>query len=213
MFWDGELRHSHRGDGAAARHGAVRVRHGDVWGPWVRLTEDGIESRGRWASGLAWADVAEAYQVRGVPAEAVRPRAVALNTTDGPLVEVGTSPGGAAQAVPSSTCRSRAEWGADETLRLDAQGNERWRPEFHVAQVMTVHHTATRNDDPDPAATVRAIYRYHAVDQGWGDIGYQYLVDESGMVYEGRWSGTESPRCDGGGQGASSPTRRAATGL
>jgi hypothetical protein len=35
---------------------------------------------------------------------------------------------------------------------------------------------------------VRAIYHYHAVTQGWGDIGYNYLVDESGRIYEGRWS-------------------------
>jgi hypothetical protein len=38
---------------------------------------------------------------------------------------------------------------------------------------------------------VRAIYRFHTIDRGWGDIGYQYLVDESGRVYEGRWSGTD----------------------
>ena len=57
---------------------------------------------------------------------------------------------------------------------------------------MTVHHTATANGDADPAATVRAIYRYQAVDRGFGDIGYQYLIDESGRVYEGRYSGTDS---------------------
>lgn len=199
VFWDGEQRHAHGAQKESAPHGAVRFSHDGSWGPWVRLTEDGIESRGRWASGLVSADGAEAYQVRGVPDAAVRPQAVALNTTDGPLIEVASEPGGAAHAVASSACRSRAEWGADETLRFDAQGNERWRPEFQQAQVMTVHHTATRNADPDPAATVRAIYRYHAVDQGWGDIGYQYLVDESGIVYEGRWSGTESPRCGAGG--------------
>ncbi|MFC5040237.1 N-acetylmuramoyl-L-alanine amidase [Ornithinimicrobium kibberense] len=54
----------------------------------------------------------------------------------------------------------------------------------------------TANDDQNPAATVRAIYRYHAVDNGWGDIGYQYLIDESGTVYEGRWSGTASTSCE-----------------
>jgi uncharacterized protein with LGFP repeats len=86
---------------------------------------------------------------------------------------------------------TRAEWGADESLRFDQQGNETWPPAYYPAQVMTVHHTATRNNDADPAATVRAIYRYHAVDRGWGDIGYHYLVDESGRVYEGRWSGTD----------------------
>jgi putative cell wall-binding protein len=35
---------------------------------------------------------------------------------------------------------------------------------------------------------VRAIYYYHAVTQGWGDIGYHYLIDDAGRVYEGRYS-------------------------
>ena len=50
-------------------------------------------------------------------------------------------------------------------------------------------HTDTRNGDPDPAATVRAIYRYHAVDRGWGDIGYNYVVDVNGNIFEGRVGG------------------------
>src|SRR5215211_3713973 len=76
---------------------------------------------------------------------------------------------------------SRAEWGADESLMT-------WAPEFQVTQKLIVHNTATQNDDPDPAATIRSIYRYHAVTQGWGDIGYNFLVDEAGNVYEGRYS-------------------------
>jgi hypothetical protein len=42
---------------------------------------------------------------------------------------------------------------------------------------------------------VRAIYYFHAVMRRWGDIGYSYLIDEAGRVYEGRssrdyWNGT-----------------------
>jgi hypothetical protein len=53
-----------------------------------------------------------------------------------------------------------------------------------------VHHTDTQNGDPDPAATIRAIYYCHAITQGWGDIGYNILIDESGRVYKGRNSDT-----------------------
>jgi hypothetical protein len=53
-----------------------------------------------------------------------------------------------------------------------------------------VNFTAGVNDDPNPAATVRAIYRFHAIDRGWGDIGYQFLVDAQGTVYEGRQTDT-----------------------
>ena len=180
----------------AEEHGAVRFRVDGAWTAWQPLTEDGAHAEGQWASALVAGGDAEAYQVRGIPADAVAPRAVALNTTDGPLVEVDRRPTGGAHAVDN--CLSRTEWGADESLRLDADGNEIWPTEFYDVQTMTVHHTATKNDDPDPAGTVRAIYRYHAVDRGWGDIGYHYLVDETGRVYEGRWSGTESAPCAGG---------------
>jgi hypothetical protein len=87
----------------------------------------------------------------------------------------------------------RSGWGADESLRFDSGGNEIWPPAFWQIQKLIVHHTATQNNDPDPAATIRAIYYYHAVTQGWGDIGYNFLVDESGNVYEGRHSRTYAP--------------------
>jgi N-acetylmuramoyl-L-alanine amidase len=87
----------------------------------------------------------------------------------------------------------RAGWGADESLRFDGSGNETWPPAFWPIQKLIVHHTDTANDDPDPAATVRSIYYYHAVTQRWGDIGYNFLIDESGRVYEGRHSRDYAP--------------------
>lgn len=108
------------------------------------------------------------------------------------LLVVGATGSGAttgttsAQAGCSDTTEivTRCEWGADETLMT-------WAPEFYAAQKLTIHHTGTSNGDVDPAATVRAIYRYEAVDLGFGDIGYQYLIDENGRVYEGRYSGDD----------------------
>jgi hypothetical protein len=86
--------------------------------------------------------------------------------------------------------RRRADWGADESYRFSG-GVEVFPPDHHPLQTLTVHHTAGANDDPDPAATVRAIYYYDAVTQGWGDVGYHFLVDELGRVYEGRYSGAD----------------------
>jgi hypothetical protein len=88
---------------------------------------------------------------------------------------------------------SRAGWSADESLRFDANGNEIWAPVFQPIQKLIVHHTATQNHDPDPAATVRAIYYYHSVTQGWGDVGYNFLIDEAGNIYEGRYARTYNP--------------------
>jgi hypothetical protein len=100
--------------------------------------------------------------------------------------------GDASAAVDQPPVISRAGWGADESLRFK-NGQEVWPPEFHPVQKLIVHHTATKNGDPDPAATIRSIYYYHAVTQGWGDIGYNFLVDESGRIYEGRYSRSYAP--------------------
>jgi hypothetical protein len=80
----------------------------------------------------------------------------------------------------------RIDWGATESYRFNSSGQEVWPPAFYPVQKLVVHHTATQNNDPDPAATIRSIYYYHAVTQGWGDIGYNFLIDEAGHVYEGR---------------------------
>src|SRR5215213_8821050 len=160
--------------------GAVRFRTNGRWAPWVELQDDGVEVDEQWASGLVAGSDAEAYQVR-VPDGARSPRAVVINTTDGPAQSSATSAEGCSDVTSVVT---RCEWGADESLMT-------WTPEYYPAQKFTVHHTATTNGDVDPAARMRAIYRYQAVDRGFGDIGYQYLIDESGQVYEGRYSGTD----------------------
>ncbi|WUB77297.1 N-acetylmuramoyl-L-alanine amidase [Streptomyces sp. NBC_00576] len=85
---------------------------------------------------------------------------------------------------------SRPAWGADESKRYkDGKVNS---PEvYYPFQTVTVHHTDTPNADPDPASTVRGIYEYHAITLDWGDIGYHFLIDEAGDVYEGRYSGDD----------------------
>jgi hypothetical protein len=160
--------------------GSVRLRHDGRWGPWGSLAEDGVDVEGRWASALVPGSDAEAYQVR-VPGGARSARSVAINTTDGPVQATATT---SAACADTTSVVIRCEWGADESLMT-------WRPEFHPAQKLTVHHTATANGSTDPAATLRAIYRYQAVDRGFGDIGYHYLIDEAGVVYEGRHSGND----------------------
>ncbi|MEV0089206.1 N-acetylmuramoyl-L-alanine amidase, partial [Saccharopolyspora sp. NPDC050642] len=43
------------------------------------------------------------------------------------------------------------------------------------------------------AALVRGIYYYHSVTNGWGDIGYNALVDKCGTIFEGRTGGLHLP--------------------
>lgn len=82
----------------------------------------------------------------------------------------------------------RANWGADESWRFYKDGHEIWPRQYRTLQKVIVHHTAT-GETTDPASVVRAIYYYHAVSNGWGDIGYNYLIDQYGNIYEGRAGG------------------------
>ncbi len=50
----------------------------------------------------------------------------------------------------------------------------------------------TCNNNQNPVATIQSIYRYHAVTRGWGDIGYNYIIDQQGRIYEGRYGGNGS---------------------
>jgi hypothetical protein len=86
-----------------------------------------------------------------------------------------------ASSVGVPTVITRAQWGANESLRRD-------EPEFNVITKLIVHHSDTANGDTNPAATVRAIQAFHVQSNGWDDIGYNFLIDEQGRIYEGRWA-------------------------
>jgi hypothetical protein len=154
-----------------------------------RGARDDLASSAHRHAALVAADVAATgYELR-LPAGADDVRATAINTRSGPPVPFSV-PTEQPQAL-GLAYRPRVCWGADESLRHGGDGAELWPPVYSPAQALTVHHAATANDDPDPAATIRAIYQYHAVELGWGDIGYHFLIDKAGVLYEGRWSGVD----------------------
>lgn len=171
---------------------AVRFQQGGRWTSWHTAHEDDVPTLdGRTFSSLIPGGDAEVFQVRGAN-DGVR--ATAINTTDGPRSPtIATAPAHASH-LPQPPVVSRTGWGADESYRFNEDGTEKWPPAFYVTEKLIVHHTDTRNDDPDPASTVRAIYRYHAIDKGWGDIGYNFLVDAGGQIYKGRYSGPAGTR-------------------
>jgi hypothetical protein len=107
--------------------------------------------------------------------------------SDGPArPAVATQPQVVNAAVDAPPIITRAAWGANESYRFDYAGNELWPPSYYPLQTLIVHHTAGRNNDPNPAATIRAIYYDDAVIRGWGDMGYNFLIDAYGNIYEGR---------------------------
>ncbi len=40
-------------------------------------------------------------------------------------------------------------------------------------------------------ALLRGIYAYHTQSRGWRDVGYNFLVDRFGRIWEGRWGGVD----------------------
>jgi putative cell wall-binding protein len=98
------------------------------------------------------------------------------------------TPGAASARPPLPTIYTRADWGADETLRESTV-------DYGEVNAGFVHHTVNANDytaDEVPGI-IRAIYAFHVTSRGYRDIGYNFLVDKYGRVWEGRHGGIEQP--------------------
>ncbi|GAA2254027.1 MULTISPECIES: peptidoglycan recognition protein family protein [Kitasatospora] len=186
--------------------GSVEVRSRSTetgrWSDWHRLTaefEDGPdpdERSGRGATAPLWVGASDGIAVRAVAAAGPLPAGLRVE-----LVDPGADPVGAPAALPPGRAHreahgaprpgivTRAGWGADESLREEGfvyTGNVR---------AVFVHHTDTANKYTcaDSPKLIRAMYQYHVKTNGWRDIGYNFLVDRCGTVYEGRAGGVDRP--------------------
>ncbi|SER72736.1 N-acetylmuramoyl-L-alanine amidase [Streptomyces sp. yr375] len=90
---------------------------------------------------------------------------------------------------PRPSIVTRRGWGADESVR---ESGFRYTTTVKAA---FVHHTATGNSYKcsEAPSVIRGIYRYHVKSMGWRDIGYNFLVDKCGTIYEGRAGGVAKP--------------------
>ncbi|MBA2948532.1 peptidoglycan recognition protein family protein [Streptomyces himalayensis] len=99
---------------------------------------------------------------------------------------------GAAWTAPRPQIVPRAQW-------LGQGGQEAFsRPPPRFADRVTavfVHHTDTPNDYDcaDAPRTIRDMYTGQAGARHWDDIGYNFLVDRCGTIYEGRAGSADQP--------------------
>ncbi|MDX6506550.1 MAG: hypothetical protein QOG06_1194 [Gaiellaceae bacterium] len=173
--------------------GLVRFRTRDLagrWSPWRLSTEeDAAPDRSRERTTPGWR-VGEpfwtgpssriAYRTAG---RVTRLRAVLVRS---PTL---AGPAKRAEIAGGPSIVTRAGWHADESIRRAAPY---YADGIHLA---IVHHTAGSNaySKSQSASIVRAIELYHVKGNGWNDIGYNFLVDKYGQIFEGRYGGMTRP--------------------
>ena len=136
-----------------------------------------------WADGARWARITSDRPIEHLSV-------VAMDTDESRGID---ETGVVDAAVNMPAVITRASWGANESYSTNAGGYMRFAPSFNPVQKLIVHHTAGRNNDPNPAATIRAIFYDHAVLRGYGDIDYNFLIDAQGRIYEGRRAWISTP--------------------
>ncbi len=186
-------------EGAEAGAVEVRAMGDDGWSDWQLVEGDPAEGpdvgsperHDRTTAGPVWVGRGvDQVQVRvaegslsGLKLHALRSEEPSTGGRVG-----GTKPAGAAPAQPGIV--SRASWGADESYRTRNAGCTQplLAPNVRFA---IVHHTAGTNayTAADSAALIRGMYYFHTHTNLWCDIGYNFLVDRFGTVFEGRFGG------------------------
>jgi hypothetical protein len=139
-------------------------------------------------SAPAWVGDATAVRIRVANGSA---RGVSVQQVRSPRAP--TSPNVAAAAAPAPAIISRAQWGANESLRLT---NCPDGPDYDAnVQLAIVHHTdgSTSYSPADSPAIMRGLYAYATQTLQYCDMHYNFLVDRFGQVFEGRYGGVAAP--------------------
>ena len=178
LHWRGSGSVSFRTRSVAGRWSAWRPAAPEDDGPDARTHEP----RGRgWHLGSPyWTGTSNRLEVRA-SGRVSRVRAYYVWTPTGALPTRRISMAG------SPLIFSRASWRANERIR-------RARPRYaDSVRLAVVHHTAGSNryTRAQSASIVRGIQRYHVLANGWDDIGYNFLIDKYGQIFEGRFGGID----------------------
>ncbi len=192
----------------------LRVRDHGTWSGWTALTlpDGGPDDGSRDARAAAARHVTATEPLWVGSADGVEARVVSTKTDatapaglDVVLVDGGTSPADAAAhpagamsmaaaAQSQPTIYTRAQWGADERLRTYNSGCG--TPDYgSTIKMGFLHHTDGTNGYTSSSvpSIIRSIYAYHVESNGWCDIGYNFLVDRFGRIWEGRYGGITKP--------------------
>ncbi|GIF09985.1 N-acetylmuramoyl-L-alanine amidase [Actinoplanes teichomyceticus] len=198
-------------DPAAAAAGTIQVRTRAAgthdWTPWRVLETDAPDESGgaegarvRGASDPLWVGPSDGVQARVVGGDGELPAGLRVDlinpdSPERPRTRMAPAalqrPGRAGAAPlpvrPVPRMLTRSAWGADERIVTGPPGYT------GATEVFFVHHTATGNDYScrSSASIVRGIQAYQVRSKGWNDVGYNFLVDRCGTIFEGRRGGVD----------------------
>ena len=166
--------------------GRVEFRTRDLagrWSPWRESSDEDTPPDHGWRIGEpVWVGASAAFRYRTL-GTVTRVRAYFIRS---PQL---ASPVKRAQIAGAPPIITRAGWHADESIRRGAP--------FYAdgVHLVFVHHTVSSNSytKAQSASIVRGIELYHVKSNGWNDIGYNFLVDKYGQVFEGRYGGVTKP--------------------
>jgi hypothetical protein len=196
-------------------------RRGGSWSPWLPLHTAGDHApdgaRAPAGTEPAYTGTADLFQLRlrgsatGLKARFVRaqPTARTARHLTGRLLRRRAKAKPRARKSQSSSqpvIITRTQWGGDSVPPRAA-------PEYGEVQAAFVHHTVSSNDygPEESAGIVLGIARYHRDSNGWNDIGYNFLVDQYGQVFEGRAGGIDQAVIGAQAQGYNSSSTGVAT--
>jgi hypothetical protein len=191
------------GTDGAALEPQVRVLAQGQWSGWQSLDASDVAPdtgtvdaahQSRAGTDSLWIGTATAVQMSFVAAPSVPDVRLALIGST-PLVVPGQGGSGGARPgaavhgqAPVPSVYPRAAWGARPPVCTPAVAS--------TLDAAVVHHTA----DPNTYSTVaqaeqqiRNDQAYHIDSRGWCDIGYNFVVDKWGNIYEGREHSGDEP--------------------
>ncbi|NBE50662.1 peptidoglycan recognition protein family protein [Streptomyces boluensis] len=106
-----------------------------------------------------------------------------------PVLPTRPEPAAVRPVAPRPAIVSRKVWRADEGLVKERATYT------HTVSAVFLHHTGHPNDYDcaDVPRMLRAMQQDHVKNEGWDDMGYNFVVDRCGTIYEGRAGGVTRP--------------------
>ncbi|MEV7397253.1 SpoIID/LytB domain-containing protein [Aeromicrobium sp. NPDC092404] len=172
----------------------ARWRSDGRWSAWTELhIELAPEEGGLPGTEPQWVESADGAEVRVLSARDARPTGLSLTTVEASEPDESAAAAGTVVAPAVTVSKPaiilRSTWGADSSSSCSS-------PIYgSTTRGAVIHHTAGSNTytKAQSAGIVRATQAYHMKGRDWCDIGYNFLVDKYGQIFEGRAGGITKP--------------------